>query len=47
MCAGIYAVFMRRDVCSHRGGDMDPVFVGIGVLFFAISIWLISALEKL
>jgi hypothetical protein len=28
-------------------GDMDLIFVAIIVLFFAVSGWLISALEKL
>jgi hypothetical protein len=27
--------------------DMDLVFIGLTVLFFALSGWLISALEKL
>ena len=30
-----------------EGGDMDLVFVGITVLFFVVSGWLVSALEKL
>jgi hypothetical protein len=30
-----------------RGGDMDLIFVGITVLFFAVSGWLLSSLEKL
>jgi hypothetical protein len=36
-----------RESNTLRGGDMDLMFVGITILFFAISGWLISALEKL
>ena len=30
-----------------RGGDMDLLFVGVTVLFFVVSGWFITFLEKL
>ena len=52
LCGDIYAV-MTRGMKGYggssvlRGGDMDLIFVGITVLFFAVSGWLLSSLEKL